>query len=169
MDEEDGKAVAGETGSSVIEALITVLPNMPKVTKIQIELLFNSYYLPEAFEAKIHLGNIARREEAGNLPHCGGNFVPNSNNGVAQVGGISLPGELAARLQDAVRCHRRQELEVCACTEDWHYYWRKPHHPCTMWNRRTESWDPVFKNDLDVFIYEMGQYWEDFVDYYNQW
>lgn len=161
IDEEEAKTVADESGSSAIEALITVLSSLPKLTKVQLELFSNTYYYPKAFGAKIRLGNITRTEEACKLPHCGEKFVPDSNNGVAQVGGTSLSGELAARLQDAVRRHRRQELEVCACTEGWHVYVQESRRPCAQWNRPTESWDPVFKNDLKIFIYEMGQYWED--------
>lgn len=163
MDEEDANAVADENGSSVIKALILALPNMPKLTRVQIKLFFNAVYIPKAFEASIHLGNIARTEKASSLQHCGDKFVPNSDNGVARVGGIYLPGELAARLQDAVRLHRRQELEVFTCTENGYYYHRKPHRPCAVWNRRTESWDPIFTNDLDIFMYEMGQYWEEYL------
>lgn len=162
MDEEDATAVAGEAGRSIIGALTTVLPSMPKVTDVQIGLFFNTLNVKSnAFQANIHLGNMARTEKADQLLHCGDKFMPDSNNGVAQLGGICHPGDLAVQLQDAVWRHRRQELEVCDCTKDGYYYDRKPRRPCAEWNRRTASWHTVFKNDLDIFIYEMGQFWED--------
>lgn len=161
MDEDDTNALIDETGISVIEALIAALPCMPKATKLHVKLLCFTRLRMKELRIRIHLGNIARAEKAGKILHCGDKFVPNSTNGVARVEGMELPAGLAAELQDIVRSHRRQELEVFACTDVWYSYRREPHCPCTQWNRRTGSWDQVFANDLDIFIYEMGQYWEE--------
>lgn len=158
VDEDDPNAVADESGSRIIEALITALPSMPKATNFQVEMIFKT--LNKAFKVSIHLGNIARTDKAGKILPCIDSFVPNSNNGMAKGYGMYLHGDTAVQLQDAVRAHRRQELEVFACGEDESYYRRRPHRPCAKWNRRTENWDPVFKNDMDMFIYEMGQFWE---------
>lgn len=160
MDEDDAVAFADKNGREVIEALIMAVPSMPKATKFRIRMNFQEGYPKKASEVSIHLGNVARTKNTAKPLPCVDTFVPSSNNGVAKVDGISLPGDLAAQLQDVVRCHRRQELEVFACTEDGHYYGRKPHVPCVQWNRKTDSWDPVFNNDMNMFIYEMGQYWE---------
>lgn len=159
MTEDDTNALVDETGISVIGALITTLPCMPKATEVRIKLLCRTNWHNKGFKVKIHLGNITRAERAGKMLHCGDKFVPDSTNGVAKVEGIELPGGVAAELQDVVRSYGRQELEVFACTDVGYCYRREPHRPCTQWNRRTGSWDQVFENDLDIFIYEMGQYW----------
>lgn len=166
LGEDDLNAVADESGSKIIEALITALPSMPKATKFQIKMIFKT--LNKAFKISIHLGNLARTEKAVKILPCVDSFVPNANNGVAKGYGIYLPGDTAIQLQDAVRAHRRQDLEVFACGEDGYYDHRKSYRSCAQWNRRTENWDPVFKNDMDIFIYEMGQYWEA-VDQMDGW
>lgn len=151
-------AAAEESGNAIIEALITALPSMPKATDFQFRVICRRF--DKGFQIFIHLGNLARTQGTAKILPCSDSFVPNSNNGVARVTGIYLPGGATVQLQDAVRCHRRQELEVFACGAGWSYDRRKPDGQCAHWNRRTEDWDRVFWNDMDLFIYEMGQYWE---------
>ncbi|KAK7710819.1 hypothetical protein SLS64_005724 [Diaporthe eres] len=150
-------AVADKTCSSIIKSLAMVVPSMPKATTFRIRMIFNVEFR-EAFQLSMHLGNFARTDKAVKMLPCSDKFVPNANNGVAKAVGIYLSGLDATKLQDAVLCHRRQELEVFSCTQDWYTIWSDRH--CGQWNRRTESWDPAFMNDMDIFIYEMGQYWE---------
>lgn len=69
---------------------------------------------------------------------------------------VVLPGQLVTEFQDVVRQHRRQNLAVFCCRD-------APHNdilPCTQWNKETAHWDFVFLNDMDVFIYEMGVFWD---------
>lgn len=166
VDEDDLNPIADEFGSRTTRALITALPSMPKVTDFQIKMF--SKTLGIAFKVSMHLGNIARTEKASKTLPCVDSFVSNSNNGLAKGHGIYFHGDTVTRMQDAVRAHRRQELEVFACGDDRFYFRRNPHRPCAKWNRRTESWDIVFKNDMDMFIYDMGQYWEA-VDKMERW
>lgn len=167
VDEDDPNAVADEFGSRIIEALVTALPNMPKATNFQIRMMFKT--LNNASQVSIHLGNITRTDKAGKILPCNDSFVPNSNNGMVKGYGIYLHRDTAVQLQDAVRAHRRQELELFACGEDESYYRGRPHRPCAKWNRRTQNWDPVFKNNMDMFIYEMGQCWEAVDEMYGGW
>lgn len=171
LDEHSGKAVANDAASSVIGELIAALPSMPKATKFQIRMLFNEDYRSDAFKVSLYLGNIPRAEKASNPLACGDKFVPTANNGMARLEGLCPSESLAVQLQDAVRDHRRQDLEVFSCEEgDVYYFHRKPqtpHTPCLQWNRRTNSWEPAFANGLDIFIYEMGQYWEWMRGYYG--
>ncbi|KAG6356401.1 hypothetical protein INS49_015789 [Diaporthe citri] len=111
------RAVAEETCSSIIEALAMVVPSMPKATTFQVRMIFNKEF-SEAFKISMRLGNFARTDKAVKMLPCGDKFVPDSNNGVAKAVGIYLSGLDATNLQDVVRCHRRQELEVFSCTED---------------------------------------------------
>lgn len=170
---DDENAVADETSSRVIGALITALPSMPKATKFQIRMTFNPDFTHKAFKVSIHLDNNAKTEKTGRLQQpCVASFVPDSNSGVATMRGIYLPGSTTIKLQDVVRAQRRQELQLFACDGDGYYdrcqYYKAPHRPCAKWNRRTESWEAVFRNNLDIFIYEMGQYWET-VDHMAKW
>lgn len=160
-DEDDTNALVDETGIIIIGALITALPCMPKAKEVRVKLVCRTNWHNKGFKIKIHLGNITRVEKVGKMLHCGDKFVPDSTNGVAKVQGIELPGGVAAELQDVVRSYGRQELEVFACTDVGYCYRREPHRPCMQWNRQTGSWGPVFENDMDMFIYEMGQYWEE--------
>lgn len=161
MDEDDTNALVDETSISVIRALITALPCIPKAKDVHVKILCRTNWHNKGFKVKIHLGNFTRAEKAGKMLHCGDKFVPDSTNGVAKMEGIELPGDVAAEMQDVVRSYARQELEVFACTEVGYCYTREPHRPCMQWNRQAGRWNPVFKNDMDILIYEMGQYWEE--------
>lgn len=88
-------------------------------------------------------------------PVSGGNAILTSR-------GIKLPGDLVAELQSTVWEQRQVELSAFRCTEDGPSLMGTfaPTDPCTQWNKRSGSWDPAFMNDMDIFIYDMGQYWE---------
>lgn len=161
MDEDETNELVDETGINVIHALITALPCMPKVKDVHIKILCKSNWHNKVFEVKIHLGNFTRAEKAGKILHCGDKFVPDSTNGVAKLAGIELTGDVATELQDVVRSYARQELEVFACTDGEYWYSRELHCPCMQWNRQAGTWVTAFENDMDFFIYEMGQYWEE--------
>lgn len=76
--------------------------------------------------------------------------------------GTTLPEHLVTELQSTVWQHRQVELSVFRCEEDGPSLMGTfaPTDPCTQWNKRTGSWEPAFMNDMDIFIYDMGQYWE---------
>lgn len=175
VDDEVENAVADESSGRIIAALTTALPSMPKAIRFQIGMISSTDFLHKAFKVSIHLGNIAKAKKTGKELPCIASIVPDSNSGIARMSGIYPPGNTTIQLQDVVRVQRRQELEVFACGEDGYYdryryrnNRRTPHRPCARWDRRTENWEAVFGNDMDHFIYAMGQYWEA-VYYMDNW
>lgn len=164
-DEDDVNAVADESSSKIIAALTTALPSMPKATRFQIRMIPDTDVPHKAYKVSIHLGNIAKTKKPGKELPCIASIIPDSNSGIARMSGIYPRGSTTIQLQDVVRVQRRQELEVFACGEDGYYDWhlhnrRTPHRPCARWDRQTENWEAVFRNGMDLFIYELGQYWE---------
>lgn len=154
------RAAADKICSSITEALAMAVPSMPKATAFRVKMSFKGAD-STAFNISMHLGNVKPTAKPAKMLHCGSKFVSNSNNGVAKVVGMYIPGSLSTKLQEAVRHHRRQELEVFYCSEEYVFRTsREPHRPCSQWNQGTESWDPVFANDMDILIYRMGQYYE---------
>lgn len=161
VDRDDANAVAGTTCQSVLEALTTALPSMPKADRVHIMMIMNTLRPTTAFEVSVSLGNTSRAEKRGKILRCGDKFVPSSDSGVVKLEGICIPGVLAGQMQDTLRQHRRLELEVFACGKVVHEYQENSTHtPCVQWNQQTQSWDKVFPNDMDILIYEMGRYWE---------
>lgn len=77
-----------------------------------------------------------------------------------------LPGRLVTEFQNTVWEYRRQKVAAFCCRDCCRDYtgsvpavlWKLL--PCTQWNRETDRWDFVFSNDMDVFIWQMGVFWD---------
>ncbi|KAJ0115050.1 hypothetical protein J7T55_001458 [Diaporthe amygdali] len=179
-DNDEGQIMAHATCRNIIEALITALPGMPKATTFRISMEFDATY-GRAFKVGMSLGDIAIHKKPAKIPPrfadwrcreevfevlpCCGTFVPDFYTGTLKIAGMAIPGDLATQLQDAVRRHRRQGLEVFSCNEQWMNGERYP--PCTQWNRQKATWDVILMNDMDLFIFDMGQCWEEL--FYSIW
>lgn len=158
--------------SDMLEGLVVALPSMPRLMGADIRFWQTRGY-NWSFFFRMDLTPRTKTEwQDMTIPHqlcskgpvlpCGS--LPSCICGVVQAHRITLPGQLVTELQNTVRQHRRLELPVFCCKEDLGKedpvlgYVRTETY-CKVWNRETGSWDPALMNDMDMFIYDMGQYW----------
>lgn len=101
------------------------------------------------------------------LVPCGS--LPTSVGGTIKSYHAIWPGYLVTELLDTVWRQRQLDLAVCCCREDPEMGFFEPKVCCTQWSKETDSWVPAFKNDMDILIYEMGQYWLETKPHDGEW
>lgn len=158
--------------SDMLEGLVAALPSMPKLTGADI-CFAKTRGFDWAFSFRMDLTprrNTEWHDTDISHPMCSEDplvpcaSLPTSIGGSAKAHRITLPGHLVSELQNTVWEHRRLELAVFCCKENKGKADRilgilKTDPYCTIWNRETDTWDPALLNDVDMFIYDMGQYW----------
>lgn len=152
---DESRADAKQSCTTLVQGLITMLPNTPRIKTILIEmrnLSWSEHSTP--FRFKMCLGNPAYGLEAGCKSHSY-RFVPNCDNGVAVAVGTRFSGHVATELQHTVRYHQLKDLGVfCHDLElsTWSTGWQ--------WDSIGGCWVKTFKQEADEFIHQMGQYFD---------
>lgn len=154
---EEIEATGRETCTALVQGLISMLPSMPKITTVTIKMRGTVGWWG-AIQLGMKLGNPVREhhywpEGDGWVHSYSYRFVPNYDNGVVLAVGANFPGHLATELQHTVRRHQLKDLGVFFDKEKL-----RKRCPCWQWNSEEQSWDAVFKEEEDEFIYQMGQY-----------
>lgn len=154
--------------SDLLEALVVALPKMPKLTKVDVRFgKRNGDYGNYDSTFQMDLDHRSDTEWQGCVRPilCVNKAVftpclslPTSVSAIAMAKLVDLPGSLVTELQAAVWKHRRRELAVFCCGKGGERGFSEPAVCCTTWNRETDTWDPALMNDMDIFIYDMGQY-----------
>lgn len=178
------QTIVNQGCADLLTGLVAALPSMPELTTIRVCLRPAKPHR-WGFTLSMDFGTWLRSWDdipkpdsptylpnEGPLKPCSNSLLPVSASAVAIVEAnmfheqpIDVPGSVVTELQDTVRRYRQLELAVFQCGLDHKYGARRwmDDFPCTQWNPQTRSWDPVFSNDMDVLIYEMGKYWESMV------
>lgn len=155
-----------ETGSSVVQGLIAALPQMPRIATIK--MFIEPHFGVRDIFIDLYLGPSTAVteyfEQWEELP-----FVPDSNNGLARLVCVSIPGQLAAELQDVVWRNRGLVVSVFRLPGDRYGIWQEEDDPddfgdpdtfydgwtwdrspdgyggvCQQWNREKDAWDCFF-------------------------
>lgn len=165
--------------SDLLEGLVVTIPRMQKLARVDISQPHDGYVRDFLFcmdltprrDTEWH-GQVTSFPWPNNVPITPCGSLPTPVGAAAKAKGMTLPGHLVTELQDTVWKYRRLELAVFGC--GGHSEWIQPNGPpcwdltCTIWNRKTDTWDAALMNDMDIFIYEMGQYWGQ-VNYEHEW
>lgn len=83
---------------------------------------------------------------------------------------VVLPGQLVTNFQNTVWQYRHQKVAVCCCRDDEVRPGTKvfPLLPCTQWNKETDCWDFAFLNNMNVLIWQMGNFFEE-MERWDSW
>lgn len=162
----DNKAQAN---SDLLEGLVVALPSMPKLTNLDVRIrepngrCFMDW--DSVFRIDLDLrrgmeshGCVKPEPWCSKLPVIPCGPLPTSVGAIATAHLVTLPGSRVTELQAAVWKHRRLELAVFCCGGGEERGFSEPAPCCTTWNRKTDTWDPALMSEMDVFIYDMGQY-----------
>lgn len=157
--------------SGVLEGLAVALPSMRKLTRVDIVQTHNGYSrnflfcmdLTPRWDTEWHgYGPVTPFHWSNNFPIYPCGSLPTPVCATVKAYHMILQGPLVTELQNTVWKHRRLELAVWQCegSPKWGCHngatsWGI----CTIWNRMTDTWNPARMNDIDIFIYEMGEYW----------
>lgn len=156
--------------SDMLQGLITALPSMPTLTRVGVRFR-DPIYKRWVFILCMDLspGKHAGGHDCSSAiswpwfpskdPVIGCCPLPNSVSGIIKSYRITLPEHMVKQLESTVWQCRRLELSIFGCKNDPEMGFFEPGPTCTVWNRKTETWDMALMNDMDMFIYEMGQYW----------
>lgn len=73
------------------------------------------------------------------------------------MSGTGFSGDVATELQHTARHYQRKDLGVF-----FHYneFPTSGRDQCWQWNPEMNSWDAVFEDEADEFVYQMGQYFD---------
>lgn len=178
LGEYDGglhRAVDNEEQTSIdlLQGFISALPSMPTLARL-VAKFENANTWGAAIVLNVDLSprkNTERHDWVPPSPHrayracpskdplipCGS--LPTSVYGTIKSYHVIWPGYLVTELLDTVWQQRQLDLAVCCCQEQPGNDFFKPRVCCTQWSKETDSWVPALKNDMDILIYEMGQYW----------
>lgn len=149
------------TGCIVVQALIGMLPKMPSIMTVNIDV--NPMVGWKEMKVDLYLGPDPASEGLNTRAGERIPFEPDKENGIANLGRVSVPGYLVVWLKDAVWRHQRRKLAVF-CTPDpemkfVHYYfdwpdssdpdegwsWGSPpftlHDKYKQWNQEKKDWD----------------------------
>ncbi|POS71526.1 hypothetical protein DHEL01_v210076 [Diaporthe helianthi] len=149
-----------------LQGLIACLPSMPSLMRLSMRFLRGwkqSVLMDLGTTGKNTEGLVSREQPSSSCSHrpsrvpvtpCG-RFT--TDGGILKAHGIALSGPLVTKLQDTVWQHRGLDLDVFCCSENLEDYILCP--PCVHWNKETEIWEPAFFNEMDPFVYAMGEYW----------
>jgi hypothetical protein len=176
LDLEREYRVAGE----LLQGLTAALPGMRSLTKFDVRFRdpTNGRWaccLCMDLAAKINTKRLVWQPTPSTMESCDTRrerhraVVPCGSSQMTEGGGtlvtrdVVLPGQLVTAFQDTVWECRRQEVAVCCCRDDEVRPGKKvyPVLPCTRWNKETGCWDFAFLNDLDVLIWQMGNFFEE--------
>ncbi|KAK7697474.1 hypothetical protein SLS64_013486 [Diaporthe eres] len=161
---EETEDIAHETSAALVQGLTTMLPGMPKLTTVSIEL--NSTVLnPRLFiRLGMRLGNPVHVDKHdwpqfySWIQSCSYRFVPSHDSGVVLAIGTDFPGHLATELQHTVRRHQLKDLGVFFGNDELSPWGN--HLIFWQWNSEEQCWDAVFEEEEDEFIYQMGEYFD---------
>ncbi|KAI7776979.1 hypothetical protein LA080_004274 [Diaporthe eres] len=158
LDQYDGSSERavddGEQASSdLLQGLIAALPSMRNLTRVGVRLRDPRGPWPDWAPTSLHWSHPSKDPI---LP-CGS--FPTSLSGIIKANHATLAAHLVKALQDAVWQQRRLNLAVFCCQNHPEMGFCEPGPSCTQRNKETGSWDPEFKNDMNVLIYDIGQYW----------
>ncbi|KAG6356402.1 hypothetical protein INS49_015790 [Diaporthe citri] len=178
LDQDDGSSERAvddreQASSDLLRGLIAALPSMRNLTRIGVRLrdlrgpirwhppcLLGMDLTPKAnTEWPDWVPGSLRLAYPSKDPIVPCGSLPTSVSGIIKAHHVALAGHLVKELQDTVWQQRRLDLAVFCCKEHPERGFFEPGPSCTQWNKETDSWDPAFKNDMDVLIYDMGQYW----------
>lgn len=178
LDQYDGSSERavddGEQASSdLLQGLIAALPSMRNLTRVGVRL--RDPRGPVRWRRRILLGmdltprvitqwpdwapTSVRWSHPSKDPILPCGSFPTSLSGIIKAHHATMAGHLVKELQDAVWQQRRLNLAVFCCQDHPEMGFCEPGPSCTQWNKETDSWDPAFKNDMNVLIYDIGQYW----------
>lgn len=151
--------------SDLLEALVVALPKMPRLMKVDVRLEKHIWNCDSTFQMGLdHRGDTEWQGCIRPILCCNKAVLkpclslPTSISAIAMARLVDLPGSLVIELQAAVWKHRRLELAVFCCGKGGERGFSEPAVCCTTWNRKTDTWDLALMNDMDIFIYDMGQY-----------
>lgn len=156
--------------NDLIQGITACLPNMPKLTTLSIRFSEGGWACNLCMDLdttkspeKLVLQRTSkysdhRPKKCPVRPCC----PLTTESGTIIIRDFTLPSHLMKELQDSVRLYRHVDLTVFRCTEfeSSIFEERGPHPPCGRWSNETNSWETAFMNDMDEFIFHMGQYWQ---------
>lgn len=156
--------------SDVLHGLIAALPSMRNLTRVGVRIqgptrghwpLFLGMDLTPRINTERHnwAPSSTRRACPSKDPIIPCGSLTTALSGIIKAYRVNLQGHLVKELQDTLWQQRRLELAAFCCKEGPGMRSLEPGPCCTQWNKETDSWDPAFNNDMDVLIYDMGQYW----------
>lgn len=151
-----------ETGSRVVQCLIALLPLMPRIVTVEIDIEPYSEY-QEMF-VDLYLGSSPTATHFTDRRDAP--FVPDPSNGIAKLSGFSISGQLAAELQDVVWRSRGRMVSVFRLPGNKYGIWLEEDDPddpgdlddfydgwdwdraprgyfkkCQQWNREKDAWE----------------------------
>lgn len=188
LGERDGglhRAVDNPEQASIdfLQGFISALPSMPTLARLVARFeyaktwgagTFLSVDLTPRKNIELHdwvplSSHRVYRENPSKYPLVPCGSLPTFVGGTIKSYHAIWPGHLVTELLDTVWQQRQLDLAVCCCREDPEMGFFEPKVCCTQWSKETNFWVPAFKNDMDILIYEMGQYWLETKPWDGQW